>query len=414
MDRRELSGAFGDIGTDLPLLTGMILASGMRPASVLTVFGLAQVGSALFYGIPMPVQPLKAVAALVIAGGITANQVYGGGLGIGLIMLALTATGLLGRLRAVIPRCVIRGIQLGLGLKLALLAVSRYIPSDGGPGLILAALCGGIILLLVNNRTCPPALPVIAVGLVYAVCFKFAPGDWDGSFGFTLPRMAEFSPSDILQGVVLLALPQIPLSLGNSLFATHQMAGDLFPERRVSLRTIGTTYSVLNIAVPFLGGVPVCHGSGGMAGHYVFGGRTGGSVLTYGLILIAFGLFLSNGFDRVIHVFPLPVLGVILLTEGIMLTRFVSDTVPHRFELATACATALCAILLPCGFAIGMAAGTGMAYMPLAWRSCALARSSRRSRMADRRAAAIEPGRPLETVVGESGAWRAVEEEAPS
>ena len=368
INRGELSGAFGDIGTDLPLLTGMILASGMHPASVLTVFGLAQVGSAFFYGIPMPVQPLKAVAALVIAGGIAAPQVLGAGLSIGLLMLALTATGLLDRLREIIPKCVIRGIQLGLGVKLCLLAISRYVPSDGVAGLILAAVCAVVILLLLKNHHCPPALPVVGIGLLYAFCFKFGAGTWRESFGFTLPHIARFTSSDMLQGAIILALPQIPLSLGNSLFATHHMANDLFPERRVSLRTIGYTYSALNIVVPFFGGVPVCHGSGGMAGHYVFGGRTGGSVLIYGLILMAFGLFFGNGFDRVVHVFPLPVLGVILLTEGAMLMRFARDVVPIRFELAVAVLTAASAVLLPYGFLIGMAAGTGISYMPRVWR----------------------------------------------
>ncbi len=362
-----MSGAFGDIGTDLPLLTGMILASGMHPASVLTVFGLAQLASALFYGIPMPVQPLKAVAALVIAGGITAPQVYGAGLVIGLIMLTLTVSGLLDRLRAIIPRCVIRGIQLGLGLKLTLLALTRYIPSDGAAGLILAALCALVIILLLNNGRCPPALPVVGIGLVYAFCFRSGAGMWQGSFGFALPQLAKFSTSDMLQGALILALPQIPLSLGNSLFATHQMAHDLFPERRVRLRTIGYTYSALNIITPFVSGIPVCHGSGGMAGHHVFGGRTGGSVLIYGLLLITFGLFFGSGFESAIHLFPLPVLGVILVTEGIMLMRFVRDVIPDRFGLSIAALTALCAVLLPSGFLVGMAAGTTLAYAPKLW-----------------------------------------------
>lgn len=364
INRGEISGAFGDIGTDLPLLTGMILASGMHPASVLTVFGLAQVASAVFYGIPMPVQPLKAVAALVIAGGITTPQILGAGLSIGLMMLVLTATGLLDRLRALIPKSVIRGIQLGLGFKLALLALTRYVPADGVAGLVLAAVCAVVIILLLKNRYCPPALPVVAIGFIYALSFKFGAGTWQDSFGFTLPHMASFTASDVLQGAIILALPQIPLSLGNSLFATHQMAGDLFPERRVSLRTIGYTYSILNIIVPFFGGVPVCHGSGGMAGHYVFGGRTGGSVLLYGLMLLTFGLFFGNGFERVVHIFPLPVLGVILITEGGMLMRFVRDVIPNRYNLAVAVLTASLAVLLPYGFLIGMVVGTGMAYMP--------------------------------------------------
>jgi hypothetical protein len=367
INRQELSGAFGDIGTDLPLLTGMILASGMHPASVLTVFGLAQLASALFYGIPMPVQPLKAVAALVIAGGITAPQVYGAGLVIGLIMLTLTVSGLLDRLRAIIPRCVIRGIQLGLGLKLTLLALTRYIPSNGAAGLILAALCALVIILLLNNGRCPPALPVVGIGLVYAFCFRSGAGMWQGSFGFALPQLAKFSTSDMLQGALILALPQIPLSLGNSLFATHQMAHDLFPERQVRLRTIGYTYSALNLIAPFVGGIPVCHGSGGMAGHHVFGGRTGGSVLIYGLLLITFGLFFGSGFERVVHLFPLPVLGVILVTEGVMLMRFVRDVIPDRFALSIAALTALCAVLLPSGFLVGMVAGTTVAYLPKLW-----------------------------------------------
>ncbi len=369
LNRRELSGAFGDIGTDLPLLTGMILAAGLHPASALTVFGLAQIGSALFYGMPMPVQPLKAVAALVIAGGITAPQIYGAGLCIGFIMLALTMSGLLERLGAIIPKCVVRGIQLGLGLKLALLAVTRYIPSDGAAGLILAGLCGIIVILLLNNRRCPPALPVVAIGLIYALCFKSGAGTWREGFGFALPGLTSFTATDMLQGTLILALPQIPLSLGNSLFATHRMANDLFPERRVRLRTIGYTYSALNILAPFFGGIPVCHGSGGMAGHYVFGGRTGGSVLIYGVLLICFGIFFGRGFEQVVHMFPLPVLGVILVTEGAMLMRFVRDIIPDRFGLAIAGLTALCAVLLPSGFLVGMLAGTATAYAPRLWNT---------------------------------------------
>ena len=367
-NRRELSGAFGDIGTDLPLITGMILASGMNPAAVLGVFGLAQVGTALYYGIPMPVQPLKAVAALVIAGGISASQVYGAGLSIGLIMLVLTASGLLDKLRAIVPKPVIRGIQFGLGLKLALLALGQYIPSAGLSGLVLAAVCAVVVLLLLGNRRCPPALPVVCIGLLYAFIFNPAGGLGRESLGFALPHPVRFSTGDMLQGLVLLALPQIPLSLGNSLFATHQMAADLFPERGIRLRTIGYSYSLLNIVSACFGGIPVCHGSGGMAGHYVFGGRTGGSVLLYGVFLIVLGVFWGSGFGRIVHIFPLPVLGVILLAESGMLMRFVREVVPCRMDLAVAMLTALIAVLLPYGFLIGMAAGTAVAYMPRLWR----------------------------------------------
>ena len=361
--RGEISGAFGDIGTDLPLITGMILATGMNPAAVLAVFGLAQMASAFIYGIPMPVQPLKAVAALAIAGSVTAPQVFGAGLGIGLIMLLLTLTGLLERLRTLIPKAVIRGIQLALGIKLARLALMNYIPADGNAGLWLALVSGLIVLALLKSRRCPPAIPVIALGLVYAFLFKVDAARLHAGFGFSLPALQPVSMADILTGSLILALPQIPLSLGNSLFATHQMAGDLFPERNLKLRTIGLSYSLYNLVVPFFGGIPVCHGSGGMAGHYVFGGRTGGSVLLYGLLLAGLGLFFGSGFDQVIHIFPLPVLGVILLVESAMLMQFVRDVVPVRFDLFVALLTALAAVLLPYGFLTGMLAGCATAYL---------------------------------------------------
>lgn len=357
-NRHEFSGAFGDVGTDLPLITGMILASSMNPASVLGVFGAAQVASALFYGIPMPVQPLKAVAALVIAGGISAPQVYGAGLTIGVVMLLLTATGLLDRLRAIVPHAVIRGLQLGLGLKLALLSALRYIPANGPWGIALALFCGIIILLLLKNRHCPPALPVIGIGLLYVWFVDRGNLLAPNQLGITLPTLVRFTPTDMLQGFLLLALPQIPLSLGNSLFATHQMATDLFPQSKIRLRTIGYTYGILNICSAPLGGIPVCHGTGGMAGHYIFGGRTGGSVFIYGILLILLGLFWGSGFGRIVQIFPLSVLGIILLTESGMLMHLARDVIPLPRARIVAVATALMAAFLPYGFLIGMIAGS--------------------------------------------------------
>jgi len=82
-DRNELAGSFGDIGTDLPLIVGMTLAAGLDSASVLIMFGAMQVMTALVYRLPMPVQPLKAMAALVIAQQIEGNILYGAGLAVG-------------------------------------------------------------------------------------------------------------------------------------------------------------------------------------------------------------------------------------------------------------------------------------------------------------------------------------------
>ena len=101
---------------------------------------------------------------------------------------------------------------------------------------------------------------------------------------------AAWQQENVVTGFIVLALPQLPLSLGNSILATHQIARDLFPDVRLSVRKVGLTYGAMNLASSFLSGVPVCHGSGGFAGHYAFGGRTGGSVVIYGAMFIALGV----------------------------------------------------------------------------------------------------------------------------
>lgn len=171
LDRFELGGAFGDVGTDLPLLAGMILVSEFDAASVLVVFGAMQLAAGLVYGIPMAVQPLKAVAALVIAQNIAAPVVFGAGLSMGMVMLALAVTGMLEKFARLIPKAVVRGIQLGLGGNLAILAMCQYIPADGVKGLYLAAATCAIIVLLRRNSRFPASLVAMGLGVVYVLFF---------------------------------------------------------------------------------------------------------------------------------------------------------------------------------------------------------------------------------------------------
>jgi hypothetical protein len=354
-DRNELSGAFGDIGTDFPLIAGLILTAGLDPASVLVMFGAMQVLTGVVYAIPMPAQPLKAMAAITITQRLDADVLLGGGFAIGVLMLLLTATGILERLARAVPLAVVRGIQFGLGLQLALLALRNYIPADGGEGWILAGLTFTIVVALLGNRRFPPAVPAIALGVVYAVVLRFDSSSFAGSLGFTLPRVALPDPSAIVQGLVLLALPQLPLSLGNSVLATHRLADDLFPDAGIGVRKIGLTYSAMNLINPFFGGVPTCHGSGGIAGHYQFGGRTGGSVLIYGALYLVLGLFAAAGFGEAVELFPLPVLGIILAFEGLSLMTCVGTL--ERAELRTALLVGLIAAGAPYGYLIGAVVG---------------------------------------------------------
>ena len=361
-DRNELAGAFGDIGTDLPLVVGMIAASGLNSSSVLVMFGLMQLLTAFVYGIPMAVQPLKAVAVIVITQHIAPGVLYGGGFAIGIAMMILTITGGIDWMSRVVPRAVVRGLQLGLGLQLSLLALGNYVQRDGTSGYVLAAVAFVIIIALLGNRRFPPALFVIALGIVYAVMLKMNVADIAGSVGFSLPQVQHLSLDNIITGFVLLAIPQIPLSLGNSILATRQIAEDLFPEKRIGVRKLSFTYAAMNLINPWLGGVPTCHGSGGLVGQYTFGARTGGALIIYGSIFLVLGLFFAAGFQHVVQVFPLPVLGVLLLFEGVALMQLVRGEAGNKYEFFIALIVGLLANGLPYGYAVALIVGTALYY----------------------------------------------------
>ncbi len=356
-NRTELAGAFGDIGTSLPLIVGVALAAKLDGASVLVMFGLMQILSGLRYRMPMPVQPLKAMAALVIAQKISGPVLFGAGFAIGGVMLLLSLSGLIDRLARWVPKCVIRGIQFGLGLQLATLAVKDYVQAEGLIGYALAALALALTVLLLGNKKYPAALFVIALGLLFTFVFKWEWSTVAQQFGFGLPHFHLPQWSEIASGFILLALPQIPLSLGNSVLATRQISEDLFPERKLTVRQISFTYAMMNLINPFFGGVPTCHGSGGMAGHYAFGGRTGGSVIIYGSFFLLLGLFFGKGFDTIIGVFPLPILGVVLLFEALALMQLLRDLFSSPWELPIAILVGLLASGLPYGYLIGVIVG---------------------------------------------------------
>src|SRR5258708_3904352 len=255
LDRHELSGGFGDMGTGVPLIIGVALASHLDGASVLIMFGAMQILTGLAYRMPMPVQPLKAMAAIVIAQQTAPEILYGAGIAIGLTMLILALSGALSWLARVVPKSVVRGIQFGLGLQLASISLQNYVRAESITGYFLAGLAFVIVVLLLGNRRLPAALPVVALGLAIAA-YRLDPSSLAASVGLHLPSPHLPQLSDIATGFVLLALPQIPLSLGNSVLATRQLAHDLFPERNLTIRKIGVTYPAMNLITPWLCGIP--------------------------------------------------------------------------------------------------------------------------------------------------------------
>jgi len=254
----------------------------------------------------------------------------------------------------------VRGIQLGLGITLGSLALKEYAGTEGAPGYVLAAVSVIALLTLARQRRVPAPLVVIGLGFAYAAV-KLG-GGLVQAVGLGLPTFRAPTWHEITQGALLLALPQIPLSLGNSVIATSQTTRDLFPDRAVSVRKIGFTYSAMNLIAPWFGGVPVCHGCGGLVGFYGFGARTGGAAVLYGAMYLVLGLVFAPGFAQVVHVFPMPVLGVVLLFEAIGLMTLVRDVAGERSGFWIALAVAAAVVGLPYGYVVGLVAGTSIAW----------------------------------------------------
>jgi hypothetical protein len=356
--REEFSGAFGDIGTDLPLIIGILQASSLDPTSALAAFGLLQIFTGLAYGIPMPVQPLKAMAVIVISQKLPAHVLLGGGLAVGIIMLVLTLSGALSWLASMIPVAVIRGVQLGLGLQLGKLALGDYVMRDGQVGYLVAAVATLAVIKFRENRRVPIAAILILVGMIWSLAEGRVLGaQFRQAFGFNLPKIHVPTLTDFLTGFFVLAIPQIPLSLSNSVFATERLANDLFPQAKVTVKKIGLTYGFMNLANPFLGGIPTCHGCGGLAGMHFFGARTGGAPVIYGLFCLFLGMFFGGGVDVAVKLFPFSILGVILMFESVALMRQIADVTQKRRDFTITLLCGLAAASLPNGYVVALLGG---------------------------------------------------------
>lgn len=362
-DRHELAGAFGDIGTDLPLLIGLCATCHLDSASVFAMFGLLQIATGLRYGLPMPVQPLKAMTAIMLSKNLAPGVFYGGGIAIGAGVLLLNVTGLLTGIAKLVPTVVVRGIQLGLGLTLAKVALGNYCLADGTLGIVLAIAGLAVFLLLRSQQRVPAPLVLIGLGIVYAVVRSGPLSHATAAFGLHLPVFHAPSIDELKTGAWMLALPQLALSLGNSVIATTKASSDLFPDRPVTVRSIGYTYAAMNLVAPWFGGVPACHGCGGLVGFYNFGARTGGAPVIYGGLYLVAGVLFAPALAELVLLFPLPILGVVLFLESIALMRLTRDVLHGRTNIAIVALVAGCVLWVPSGYLVGLVLGTLAAFL---------------------------------------------------
>lgn len=324
----ELSGSLGDLGTLLPLMIAMSLRGSIDLSSTLVFSGLANILTGALFGVPLPVQPMKAVASVAISQRFSKEETAAAGLTVAFAVLLLSVTGLLSWLNRVVPVPVVKGIQVGAGLNLVITAGSSLIkplawsqpPSDNRIWAIAAFL---FLLLATLLPRCPYALLVTVLGLVIAATLP--PDGHHQHHDHALWHPSPFVPSGSAwkTGAIDAAIPQLPLTTLNSILAVTSLAATLFHTfpPAPSPTSLGLSIAAANILGCFFGAMPVCHGSGGLAGQHRFGARSGASVALLGTLKLLLGLFAAGPLLQLLRRFPDALLGVMVLAAGVELAR---------------------------------------------------------------------------------------------
>lgn len=94
----EFTGAIGDSVTVFPVVVAIAALTELSLAHLLLGFAVFQIAWGLYYGLPVSVEPMKALAALVITGALTASELAVAGLLAGVVLLVVGWTGTLGRI----------------------------------------------------------------------------------------------------------------------------------------------------------------------------------------------------------------------------------------------------------------------------------------------------------------------------
>ncbi len=312
---KEFSGALGDIGTLLPLSLGAIAVAGLAPVPVLVGFAAFYIATGLYYRLPIPVQPMKAVAALLLTTQVSSQSLVASGVLIGAILLLLGSTGWINRVARLVPGSVLSGLQLGLGLLLAHMSL----------GLMATSWPLGVVTLVLLVFTLKMLLnwPAALIGLGGAVAIGAllaAPGlplPVTGSVIFTLPELPGVE--EWQQAFSVLVLPQLALTVTNAIVLTALVVGDYFGEQssRVSPARLSVTTGLANLFLVPFGALPMCHGAGGVAAHYRFGARTGMAPILLGIALLMVA-FIPGGLSIIVAI-PTAGLGALLMVAAVEL-----------------------------------------------------------------------------------------------
>lgn len=340
-NRSELAGAFGDLGTLVPFVVGYITLNRLDPQGVLLGFGPLAVVTGLYFRTPMPVQPMKAIGTTAITHpeSITPAAIFVSAIATGLLWLGLGITGGVSWLAALTARPVVRGMVLGLGLTFILEGVNFM---ARGPVVGIAG--AALTFMLLGRRRLPAMLALLAYGGLMALALDpTLRRDLVGltpDFRWPTLHIPDVSWADLATGAFVLAVPQAALTLGNAVIAMAEEHNSRFPARRISVRLLALDHGIMNLVAAPLGGVPMCRGAGGLAGHVRFGARTGGALVILGGLLLGLALFFADSVATVFRLLPIPILGVILFFGGMELAASVSGESYGRSERTVLVVTA--------------------------------------------------------------------------
>lgn len=383
-NRLELAGSLGDLGTLLPLAMGMIMINGLSPSGLFFTIGLFYIFSGLYYGVTVPVQPMKVIGAYAIATGMSASQITASGALIALFLLVIGGSGVITIIGKYTPKAVVRGVQVSTGTLLMAQGVKFMAGSSKfqviqqaaepyltvqsiGPipiGIVIGIIGGILTLLLLDNRKLPAGLLVVLGGLGLGLAFGTYQGFDKLRLGIYIPEILPFgipTAADFTLALLILVLPQIPMTLGNAVIANADLSREYFGEdsKRVTYRALCISMGLVNLFSFFVGGMPLCHGAGGLAAHYRFGARTAGSNLMIGAIFLILAISLGMHVLAVVSLVPMSVLGVLLVFAGSQLALTIID-MRERKDLFVV--LVMLGITLASNLAIGFVLGIAIAY----------------------------------------------------
>ena len=304
----ELAGGLGDSGILIPIAVAMIALNGLNATAVFVVTGLAYAGTALYFRVPVPVQPLKAFAAAAIALHLSAATLAAGALLMSAAMAVLATGGLADWLAQRFPQVLVRGIQASVALLLAKAAVNLAEQGNWpglpplSPGLGVAMAASACALLFACRwRSLPGSLIVLAGGAAVGLAVGGLPELHAGPqpVSLSVPGGGAFAVA-----LTSLVIAQLPLTFGNAVVATADAERSYFglAAQRVRPARLALSIAAANACAGISGALPLCHGSGGVTAHYKLGARTGLSTLAVGLLFVALGVGLGSSLPALLQV----------------------------------------------------------------------------------------------------------------